>query len=85
MKFFDECGHWISKKEQGGHWGMESQCGQSCRGDNELGTVGRSVTSLMSFAGCRQGFYICFELPSSQLAPKCVRAVAGLVARPGLS
>ena len=61
-----------------------SQCEQSCGGDNELVTMGENVRELMSFAGCKQGFYICFELPFSQLAPKRVRVMAGLVAGSGL-
>ena len=60
------------------------QCGQSYRCDNELVTMGENVRERMSFTGCRQGFYKCFELPFSQLASKCVRVMAGLVAGSGL-
>ena len=60
------------------------QCGQSYRRDNELVTMGENVRERMGFTGCRQGFYICFELPFSQLASKCVRVMAGLVAGSGL-
>lgn len=63
---------------------MGSQREQSCRGDNVLVTMGMDAKDLKNFAGCGQGYYIGFELPSSQLAPKCVRVVAGLVAGSGL-
>lgn len=36
----------------------ESRCEQSCRGDNELVTVGENARELMSFAGCVQEFCI---------------------------
>lgn len=61
-----------------------SQCEQSCRGDDVLVTMGRDARELMNFAGCGQEYYIGFEFPSSQLEPKCVRVVAGLVAGSGL-
>lgn len=79
MKYLRGEGYWVGKKEQGGTRDLGSQFEQSCRGDNESRTMGRDMRDLMSFAGCRQGFYICFGLLSSQC-----RVVAGLVAGSGV-